>query len=39
MGSDECMYLNDAVIPHYRSAMIPIERLKELVLLNKKYLS
>lgn len=38
MGTDECMYLNDAVIPHYRVSMIPIEKLKELVLLNKKYL-
>ena len=32
------MRLNQAVIPHYRSEMIPIERLKRLVALNEKYL-
>lgn len=33
------MHLNKAVIPHYRSEMIPIEILKKRVALNEKYLS
>ena len=32
------MYLNEAVIPHFRSAMIPTSELKKKVLLNEKYL-
>lgn len=32
------MYLNKAVIPHYRAAMMPIDVLKKKILLNEKYL-
>lgn len=32
------MHLNKAVIPHYRSEMIPIEELKRRIALNEKYL-
>lgn len=32
------MYLNEAVIPHYRSAMVPTNKLKKRILLNEKYL-
>ena len=32
------MKLNQALIPHYRSEMIPTHELKKLVALNEKYL-
>ncbi len=32
------MFLNEATIPHYRSEMIPTEKLKKMVLLNEEHL-
>ena len=32
------MKLNEAVIPHYRSEIIPVDKLKKVVALNEKYL-